>query len=146
MTTEMGEIVNEVRIVVEMETTKRGVKETFDSPADAVRWLASEGLLDAEDLRAIAEDVSAVPISAAGRDLPRSSDVDHIFTFYATHNVLWAEEIARERGVPVEVISAPPAAQARCTRALETRAPARWSALAGVLAAEGVPFALYVKP
>jgi hypothetical protein len=43
-----------------------------------------------------------------------------IFTFDTTHHALWAEEIAREAGIPAEVVPAPPAARARCNLALET--------------------------
>jgi fructosamine-3-kinase len=65
-----------------------------------------------------------------------------VFTFDTTHHALWAEEVARERDIPVEVIPAPPAAHARCNLALETlhEDVAR---LRGALEAEGVPFALY---
>jgi hypothetical protein len=45
-----------------------------------------------------------------------------VFTFDTTHHALWAEEIAIENGVPVEVVPAPPAAGARCDLALETLA------------------------
>ncbi len=43
-----------------------------------------------------------------------------IFTFDTTHHALWAEEIAREENVPHEVVAAPPAANARCSIAIET--------------------------
>ncbi len=62
-----------------------------------------------------------------------------IFTFDTTHHALWAEEVARERGVPTEVIPAPPAARARCNLALETL-PEEVDALAAALDAEGVPY------
>jgi Protein of unknown function (DUF3343) len=62
-----------------------------------------------------------------------------IFTFDTTHHALWAEEVARERGVPAEVIPAPPAARARCNLALETL-PEEVDALALALDAEGVPY------
>lgn len=42
-----------------------------------------------------------------------------LFTFDATHHALWAEEIAREEGIPAEVVPAPPGAAARCDLALE---------------------------
>jgi hypothetical protein len=67
-----------------------------------------------------------------------------IFTFATTHHALWAEEVARERGIPAEVIPAPPAAQARCNLALETF-PDRVEALAAALGEEGVEFALYAS-
>ncbi|HEX8692329.1 MAG TPA: putative Se/S carrier-like protein [Longimicrobium sp.] len=65
-----------------------------------------------------------------------------IFTFDTTHHALWAEEVARERGIPAEAIPAPPAAHARCGLALETL-PEDVARLSGALEEEGVPFALY---
>jgi Protein of unknown function (DUF3343) len=65
-----------------------------------------------------------------------------VFTFDTTDHALWAEEVAREREIPAEVIPAPPAAHARCSLALETL-PEDVDALAGALAGEGVPFALF---
>lgn len=74
-----------------------------------------------------------------------SDEPRRIFTFHTTHHALWAEEIAAEHGVPAEVIPAPAAAHARCNLALETL-PGEVERLAGALAAEGVPFALYSSP
>lgn len=68
-----------------------------------------------------------------------------LFTFDTTHHALWAEEIARERGLPYEVVPAPPAARARCNLALATL-PEAAEAVAAALAAEGVPFARYAPP
>jgi hypothetical protein len=65
-----------------------------------------------------------------------------VFTFDTTHHALWAEEVARERDVPAEVIPAPAAAHARCNLALETL-PEYVERLGGFLEAEGVPFRLY---
>ena len=65
-----------------------------------------------------------------------------IFTFDTTHHALWAEEVARERDVPAEVIPAPAAAHARCNLALETL-PEDVERLGGFLDEEGVPFRLY---
>lgn len=61
-----------------------------------------------------------------------------VFTFQTTHHALWAEEVARERRIPAEVILAPPAARARCNLALETLA-ADVEALAAALDAQGIP-------
>jgi hypothetical protein len=61
-----------------------------------------------------------------------------VFTFETTHHALWAEEVARERGIPAEVIPAPPAARARCNLALETL-PEVVDTLAAALDGEGVP-------
>ncbi|HKP75231.1 MAG TPA: putative Se/S carrier-like protein [Longimicrobiaceae bacterium] len=65
-----------------------------------------------------------------------------IFTFDTTHHALWAEEIARERGVPAEAIPAPAAAHAKCSLALETL-PGDVGRLSQALEDEGVAFALY---
>jgi hypothetical protein len=71
-------------------------------------------------------------------------DERRIFTFDTTHHALWAEEVARERGIPAEVIPAPPAAHARCNLALETL-PEDVETLAKELEGEGVPFALHAE-
>ncbi|HEX6941008.1 MAG TPA: DUF3343 domain-containing protein [Longimicrobiales bacterium] len=42
-----------------------------------------------------------------------------VFLFDTTHHALWAEEIARERGLAAEVVPAPAGANARCGLALE---------------------------
>jgi hypothetical protein len=68
-----------------------------------------------------------------------------VFTFETTHHALWAEEVARERAIPAEVIPAPAAAHARCSLALETL-PGDVARLRAELEAEGVPFALYEPP
>jgi hypothetical protein len=65
-----------------------------------------------------------------------------VFTFETTHHALWAEEVAGERGIPVDVVPAPPGANAKCNLAIETL-PEEIERLAQVLAEEGVPFALY---
>jgi hypothetical protein len=62
-----------------------------------------------------------------------------VFTFDTTHHALWAEEVAQARGIPVDVIPAPPAARARCNLALETL-PEELDALAAALGEEGIPF------
>jgi len=70
------------------------------------------------------------------------SDEAAVFTFDTTHHALWAEEVAGEAGIPVEVIPAPPAAQARCGLALATLR-GDVPRLAEELRAGGVPFALF---
>ena len=65
-----------------------------------------------------------------------------IFTFDSTHHALWAEEVAREREIPAEVVPAPPAAHAKCNLAIETL-PEDVERFGGELDAEGVPYALY---
>ncbi|HEX6371672.1 MAG TPA: DUF3343 domain-containing protein [Longimicrobium sp.] len=62
-----------------------------------------------------------------------------IFTFDTTHHALWAEEVAQARGIPADVIPAPPAARARCNLALETL-PEEVDLLAAALDEEGVAF------
>jgi hypothetical protein len=61
------------------------------------------------------------------------------FTFETTHHALWAEEVAREARLPVEVVPAPAAARARCNLALETL-PEAEGEVAGALDAAGVPY------
>lgn len=61
-----------------------------------------------------------------------------IFTFETTHHALWAEEVASARGIPADVVPAPPAARARCNLALETLAEEA-PALAAALDREGIP-------
>jgi len=46
----------------------------------------------------------------------------HLFTFDSTHAALWAEEIARDNGIPAEIVPAPPGVVARCNLALEVLA------------------------
>lgn len=42
-----------------------------------------------------------------------------VFTFDTTHHALWAEDVARERNVPSEVIPAPPETNSKCDLALQ---------------------------
>ncbi len=67
---------------------------------------------------------------------------DPMFTFDTTHHALWAEEVAGEAGIPVEVVPAPAGADARCNLALETL-PGEVDRLAGELTRSGVPFRLF---
>lgn len=61
------------------------------------------------------------------------------FVFETTTSALWAEEVARDAGIPVEVVPAPAEADARCDLALVTRT--RWTeALCRALEGAGVPF------
>ena len=43
-----------------------------------------------------------------------------IFTFETTHHAMWAEDVAREQAIPVEVVPAPPEGGAKCGVALRT--------------------------
>lgn len=65
-----------------------------------------------------------------------------LYTFDTTHHALWAEEVAAERGIPNEIVPAPPEAHARCNLALEVLSEdaARMEA---ALEEEGVPFGLH---
>jgi hypothetical protein len=65
-----------------------------------------------------------------------------LFTFDTTHHALWAEEVAREAGIPAEVVPAPAAARARCNLALETL-PEKVESLAAELSAAEIPYGRY---
>lgn len=62
-----------------------------------------------------------------------------VFSFETTHMALWAEEVARDRRIPAEVIPAPAGAQGKCNLALETLERCRED-LSRALEAEGVEF------
>ena len=68
-----------------------------------------------------------------------------LFTFETTHLALWAEDTAHERGIPVDVVPAPPEARAKCGIALRTL-PARNDELAAALCEEGVSFGTFLLP
>lgn len=65
-----------------------------------------------------------------------------LFTFETTHLALWAEDTAREKEIPVEVVPAPPEARAKCGIALRTLA-GKTDELADALRAEGIEFGTY---
>jgi hypothetical protein len=62
-----------------------------------------------------------------------------LLVFDSSNAVLWAEEVAEDAGVPVEVVPAPAASRAKCDLALLTTL-ARSAELEEALAREGVPF------
>ena len=62
-----------------------------------------------------------------------------LFAFDTTHMALWAEEVARDEGIPAEVVPAPPELKALCSLALETL-PDRVEELGRALDAAGVGF------
>ena len=64
-----------------------------------------------------------------------------ILTFDTTHMALWAEEVARDAAIPVEVIPAPPERQARCDLALALR-PVDLERLTTLLTETGVQFGM----
>lgn len=76
--------------------------------------------------------------AAPGKDIQMTP----LFTFDTTHHALWAEEVAGGEGIPVEVVPAPPAANARCSLALATL-PEEVERLGRELESAGVPFSLY---
>lgn len=61
------------------------------------------------------------------------------FVFDTTTAALWAEEVAAEAGIPVEVVPAPADSDAKCDLALMTLA-SRAPALAEALTGAGVSF------
>lgn len=68
-----------------------------------------------------------------------------IFTFDTTHNAFWAEEVAQERGIPVETAPAPPEAKAKCGISLRTPGE-RGDALASAFEEEGIEFGRLEAP
>ena len=67
-----------------------------------------------------------------------------LFTFETTHMALWAEDTARERRIPAELVPTPAQAKAKCGLALRT-VEQRFDELAQALRDEGVQFATYVS-
>lgn len=65
-----------------------------------------------------------------------------LFTFDTTHHALWAEEVAIARGIPSEIVPAPPEAHARCNLALEVL-PEDRVRMGTALHEEGVPFGIH---
>jgi hypothetical protein len=63
--------------------------------------------------------------------------------FDSTNAALWAEEVAKENGIPVEVVSAPADSDAKCDLALVTLA-ARVDDLERELRAAGVAFRRWI--
>lgn len=64
--------------------------------------------------------------------------MNKILIFDTTHHAMWAEELARENGIPAEVVPAPEQAEAKCGLALEVL-PDSVEQLTDVLTREGVP-------
>jgi hypothetical protein len=64
--------------------------------------------------------------------------------FDTTHQAMWAEEVARTKGIPAEVVSAPADAKAKCGLALRTLTQ-HCVALTSALGAEGIEFRLYAR-
>lgn len=62
-----------------------------------------------------------------------------LFAFDSTHMALWAEEVARDRHIPAEVVPAPAELEAKCGLALATL-PDQVEPLRAALETEGVVF------
>ena len=68
--------------------------------------------------------------------------MNRILVFDTTHHAMWAEEIAREQGVAVEVVPAPEGVDAKCGMALEVL-PDSLDSFQALLSKEGIPFKLW---
>jgi hypothetical protein len=68
-----------------------------------------------------------------------SSSAHATFTFESSHHALWAEDLARERDIPIEVVPAPGLSEARCGLALRIEGT-RASDLEAACQAEGIRF------
>lgn len=70
-----------------------------------------------------------------------SHDGFRLYTFDTTNQAMWAEDVARESGIPAEVVPAPPEAKSKCGLALRTtleHAPS----LEQAMESEGIPYAV----
>ena len=65
-----------------------------------------------------------------------------LFTFDTTHMALWAEDTAREKSIPAEVVPAPPETKAKCGLALRTTAEYA-DELSAALCEDGITFGTY---
>ncbi len=65
-----------------------------------------------------------------------------VFTFDTTHHALWAEEIARDHGVPYGVVAAPAESKALCSIAIETL-PDEEERMAAILSASAIEFRIF---
>jgi hypothetical protein len=74
--------------------------------------------------------------------MPSDPPPTAVFTFDTTHHALWAEDVARENGIPAEAVPAPAEAHAKCSLALETLR-GDVDRLRYALDREGVPFRIY---
>jgi hypothetical protein len=68
-----------------------------------------------------------------------------IFTFETTHQALWAEEVAEERGIPAEVAPAPPEVDAKCGLSLRTP-ESHADRMAAAFTEEGIEFGRVEAP
>ena len=65
-----------------------------------------------------------------------------LILFETTHHAMWAEDVAREAGIPAEVVPAPKESDAKCGLALEVM-PDTLAALTAALDGEGVPYRVH---
>lgn len=79
----------------------------------------------------------------AGEEAEAGVEAFGIFLFDTSHHALWAEEVARELEIPVEVVPAPPETGAKCDLAIRTRG-ASVPQLSASYRDEGISFRLYV--
>ncbi len=68
---------------------------------------------------------------------------DVTLTFETSNHALWAEELARERRIPVEVVPAPPQSEALCGLAL-LLPHARVEELEAACSDEGIRFRRWI--
>lgn len=71
-----------------------------------------------------------------------SHGATRVLVFDTTHHALWAEEVARELSLGVEVVPAPAASRAGCDLALETLAE-DLPALVGALRERSIAFRVF---
>lgn len=68
--------------------------------------------------------------------------MNRIIVFDTTHHAMWAEELAREQEIAVEVVPAPEGVDAKCGMALEVL-PDRLESLQVILEKEGIPYKVH---
>lgn len=68
-----------------------------------------------------------------------------LLLFPSSTVLFWAEEVARETGIPVEIVPAPPGHPDRCGSALEVPGSSL-AALRDLLEAEGIPVEVLSDP
>jgi hypothetical protein len=68
-----------------------------------------------------------------------------IYLFETTHQAMWAEDVAREGGIPAEVVGAPADAKAKCGLAIRS-VGAHCRALELAMQAQGIEFRAYAGP
>jgi hypothetical protein len=73
-----------------------------------------------------------------------TADEGCLYLFETTHQAMWAEEVAREEGIAVEVVGAPADAKAKCGLALRTAGPL-CRALESAMEAQGIEFRPYAN-